>query len=68
MPNTACVQTVVFVWRRAKEGAASRAIMPCRHLFLCADCEDIGLELCPICREEITDIVQVAVGDEDDYF
>jgi len=51
-----------------EEGAASRAIMPCRHLCLCADCENIGLELCPICREEITDIVQVAVGDEDDYF
>ena len=51
-----------------EEGAATRAIMPCRHLCLCADCENIGLELCPICREEITDIVQVAVGDEDDYF
>ena len=51
-----------------EEGAATRAIMPCRHLCLCADCENIGLELCPICREEITDIVQVTVGDEDDYF
>ena len=51
-----------------EEGAATRAIMPCRHLCLCADCENIGLELCPICREEIADIVQVADGDEDDYF
>ena len=51
-----------------EEGAATRAIMPCRHLCLCVDCENIGLELCPICREEITDIVQVAVGDENDYF
>jgi len=51
-----------------EEGAATRAVMPCRHLCLCADCENIGLELCPICREEITDIVQVADGDEDDYF
>ena len=51
-----------------EEGAATRAIMPCRHLCLCADCENIGLDLCPICREEINDIVQVADGDADDYF
>ena len=53
-----------------EEGAATRAIMPCRHLCLCVECENklIGLDLCPICREEITDIVQVADGDEDDYF
>ena len=51
-----------------EEGAASCAIMPCRHLCLCADCANIGLELCPICREEIADIAIVEDGDEDDYF
>ena len=51
-----------------EEDAATRAVMPCRHLCLCADCGSIGLELCPICREEITDIVLVGDGDSDEFF
>ena len=51
-----------------EEGAATCAIIPCRHLCLCTACKNIGLELCPICREDITDIVLVEDGEEDDYF
>ena len=51
-----------------EEDIASCAIMPCRHLCLCTACESIGLELCPICRAEITHIVRVQDGDGQEYF
>ena len=50
------------------EEAATCAILPCRHLCLCAGCESIGLDLCPICREKIIDIVPVGCEDADAYF
>jgi len=51
-----------------EDSSATCAIMPCRHLCLCSTCVSIGLVLCPICREKITDIVPVGDVDGDVYF
>ena len=45
------------------EGRATRALVPCGHLCVCAECADDVLKhrRCPVCRHFITSLLQVFV-------
>ena len=41
------------------DGPKEYACVPCGHKVLCAECQGMGLETCPVCRTEITLIMKV---------
>ncbi|KAJ8451993.1 hypothetical protein Cgig2_016574 [Carnegiea gigantea] len=46
------------------------AVMPCRHLCMCSDCaKELRLQTkkCPICREEISELIEIKINDASDH-
>lgn len=46
------------------------AVMPCRHLCMCSDCaKELRLQTkkCPICREEISELIEIKINNASDH-